>query len=640
MINEAKQLPLQQYIHQSKARPVEEPPDDCDDRTTRSNTPSLTYGSTTSGASSLSGRPFEGSTRSIDCEIFDLETRSTPTLAYSDQQLFLPAARHLLNHSTCERPDVESDSDNDSDDGESSNDDWSGQEDEIEPIVLSAVGNDLELAAYLIPILHQQMSAETSRSVNRKVGIWQSAMMTSYGGQFVPPLQTLNDGTTGQSSSGSYNQQSGSQVPRKRRRSSSSDCDRDNDEDEADGDDKEDGDGEGDGGDQAGQTPGKSEELRRLACPFHKLDPKKYAIQYGVQDNHKKTDYKTCSGPGFKSIQRLKCYVIFRGPERSACMAQLVEHRQTPTPCERGDDSSREGISDAQWEKLDGKKGKKGSQEKHRLERWFEIWRVLFPSKKEPKTPWYEASSAQMPRTAGSPQSSHFLNLFNLILDQKKRDMIFPPGLRESMEAAADTAFRIWWAHQATSTESTSSRTRSYIHPSLIGGSSTRVSSQPSDLRYVQSQSSGSAHRSQASSGAFSFQPPPPAMVRQRTRQTVSTPQQPSPYSIQWTPLTPSSPSYPLNNMGAMPEGSVSFQSFPMDNRSSGMPESVFPSPMHDWSQPQGVFSAHSGPYAMQPTGFPISTSVAGGTLGSPLMEESMDTLNDLSDPIPYDRAM
>jgi hypothetical protein len=86
-------------------------------------------------------------------------------------------------------------------------------------------------------------------------------------------------------------------------------------------------------------------------------------------------------------VQCDRCYVIFRGSDRSLCMSQLVDHRQSPTPCERHEETLREGISDAQWEKLDGKRGKKGSQEKHPVEKWFEIWRVLFPGKKVPKTP-------------------------------------------------------------------------------------------------------------------------------------------------------------------------------------------------------------------------------------------------------------
>ncbi len=46
--------------------------------------------------------------------------------------------------------------------------------------------------------------------------------------------------------------------------------------------------------------------LLRLACPYHKKNPAKYCIQHGTDDNSKKTDYRSCEGPGFKNIQRLK----------------------------------------------------------------------------------------------------------------------------------------------------------------------------------------------------------------------------------------------------------------------------------------------------------------------------------------------
>lgn len=298
-----KELPLQRYVHQPKIQPAEELADDFDARTTRSNTPSLTYGSTKSGASSLSGRPHEESPRSVECDIYGSETRSNGPWGFSDQQVHVPSGRCVLTQHSCNPPDVESDSDNCSEDSNSSNDDWSGQEDDIEPMVLAAVGNDLELAAYLIPILHQEMSTEISRSVNRKVGIWQSTI-TSNGGQFLPPVQVMHNGTPDQNSTGSYGQASGSSGPKKRRRSNSSDCERDLDEEEGEGDEREDGDGDGESGEQPNQ-PGKNAQLR-LACPFHKLDPKKYAIQYGAHDSHKKADYKSCSGPGFKNIQRLK----------------------------------------------------------------------------------------------------------------------------------------------------------------------------------------------------------------------------------------------------------------------------------------------------------------------------------------------
>ncbi len=46
----------------------------------------------------------------------------------------------------------------------------------------------------------------------------------------------------------------------------------------------------------------------------------------------------------------------------------------------------REGISDDQWASLE-KHNRKKNQEKHRVEKWFEIWKILFPNAPMPETP-------------------------------------------------------------------------------------------------------------------------------------------------------------------------------------------------------------------------------------------------------------
>lgn len=54
--------------------------------------------------------------------------------------------------------------------------------------------------------------------------------------------------------------------------------------------------------------------------------------------------------------------------------------------CELGDPSRKEGIDEAQWAALD-KQNRKKNQETHRVEKWFEIWDVLFPGRERPKSP-------------------------------------------------------------------------------------------------------------------------------------------------------------------------------------------------------------------------------------------------------------
>jgi len=67
-------------------------------------------------------------------------------------------------------------------------------------------------------------------------------------------------------------------------------------------------------------------------------------------------------------------------------MNQLREHQRAAESCEIGDGSLMEGISEAQWAQLE-KQNRKKNQEKHKVDKWFDIWRVIFPSREPPDTP-------------------------------------------------------------------------------------------------------------------------------------------------------------------------------------------------------------------------------------------------------------
>jgi hypothetical protein len=89
-------------------------------------------------------------------------------------------------------------------------------------------------------------------------------------------------------------------------------------------------------------------------------------------------------------VQCERCYRIFEGgSDRAVRVRELQNHRQLPHPCERGDASLKEGISEAQWASLDRKKKNQGSST---IEKWNEIWAILFPEKPCPKTPCKNAT--------------------------------------------------------------------------------------------------------------------------------------------------------------------------------------------------------------------------------------------------------
>jgi len=180
----------------------------------------------------------------------------------------------------------ESDVDGDEDD----DDNWSGDTDSLDATVIAAVDGDLPLAAFLIPMLHRgrRLAAKT------KVESWQYTSASGAEGS-VGGDHSVSSSTADQSPSNS----------RKRRRQSNS---------RGDGGpgDEEDGDGEGDDDenpDNAGGLPGVANgpPALELACPFYKQNPGKYSTQHGpLPTGHKKDYYRSCGGPGFKSIQRLK----------------------------------------------------------------------------------------------------------------------------------------------------------------------------------------------------------------------------------------------------------------------------------------------------------------------------------------------
>lgn len=159
---------------------------------------------------------------------------------------------------------------------------WSGEDGGLEELVISVVEGDLTFAVSLIPTIHRYM---TSR-LRSKVESWQScATGESHG--------SSRDGNSGISSGSG--QHDASPNSRKRRLSS------DHDDNLGEGEDEDkDGEGHGQPADHIASPDGTNQPM--LACPFNKHNPTKYCA----------TDrkYRTCTGPGFKNIQRLR-YVFF-----------------------------------------------------------------------------------------------------------------------------------------------------------------------------------------------------------------------------------------------------------------------------------------------------------------------------------------
>jgi len=206
-------------------------------------------------------------------------------------------------------------------------------------------------------------------------------------------------------------------------------------------------------------------------------------------------------------VQCDRCYHVFPGTDRPGCIEQLLKHRQLDVPCERRDPSLREGISDAQWAALE-KQNRKRNQETHKVEKWFEIWTILFPRAEQPETPckflehallgpfFHNALSGDANPTIGydgivprntfaSPTGNRdaFGRMFLTVLDHKLRsgDIVLPAAgdeqdTREKLKNAVLQTFTLFTSvHGPLSPTDTSSSLTGSNGFSLVGGSSTHV---------------------------------------------------------------------------------------------------------------------------------------------------------------------
>jgi len=78
-----------------------------------------------------------------------------------------------------------------------------------------------------------------------------------------------------------------------------------------------------------------------------------------------------------------------------------MSHQRLPEPCLPSASALKEGIDDGQWEKIENLLKKTRSRNDagpphgpmHDLEKWFEIWKILFPGAPPPSSPCESESS-------------------------------------------------------------------------------------------------------------------------------------------------------------------------------------------------------------------------------------------------------
>jgi hypothetical protein len=196
--------------------------------------------------------------------------------------------------------DIGDDEKEEDEEEEDDENDWSGQDDNLEARLIEALGHDLPLAAYLIPLLYKVFRSEVSAKITQTVGPWCHDLTKC------APDKETNSGKTTSSNAAANTSNMSNYDARKRSRGLDSlshdhEPDDEDEDDEDEDDDKRDPKRSKNLPDSGGPAPNP-----RLACPFYKLDPSKYGVQHEAIENGKKTDYRVCAGPGFRSITRLK----------------------------------------------------------------------------------------------------------------------------------------------------------------------------------------------------------------------------------------------------------------------------------------------------------------------------------------------
>ncbi len=177
---------------------------------------------------------------------------------------------------------------------EEDDNEWSGENGSLEALVISAVGADYSLAAFLIPLLHRDFNL----ALKSKIENWRCTTMARGG---TDGSSAAQQSPTGDASPG---QDRGSSS-RKRRRTNSDEGPQEGSGDWDEGEDENGEDGNT-GGKMHNSANTPADQGLLLACPFHKHDPLKYGVHGGDSGSAKKSKYRACTGPGFRLIQRLK----------------------------------------------------------------------------------------------------------------------------------------------------------------------------------------------------------------------------------------------------------------------------------------------------------------------------------------------
>ncbi|KAL3417149.1 hypothetical protein PVAG01_11149 [Phlyctema vagabunda] len=325
---------------------------------------------------------------------------------------------------------------------------------DTERAIVKAVAPDLELASHLISTLGKWRGSKEDSGDDDALEDYVIVCPASAGAarttSGVPYLDSSTEGVG--LSTEQYGRKRYGYPRRKRSKGSAQDEEDDNESDD-----------QQEQQEKNVQRAGPANNSLRLACPFHKMNPSKFGAQLNQPGNQTDREFRPCAGPGFGSIALLKehlkrkhypvrcdrCHSTFdvKG-NRPAAIALLETHTRSDVRCVKTENCLPDSISDFQWACLNEKKRKRGqSSQTSTVEKWNEIWKILFPNRQCPKTPWYDDVS----QDSGAPQDirgmNSYLKIFDETLNHKlPRIATFLEEQKPLMMDFAKQVFQVWSA--------------------------------------------------------------------------------------------------------------------------------------------------------------------------------------------------
>ncbi|KAF4470684.1 hypothetical protein FALBO_2398 [Fusarium albosuccineum] len=176
-------------------------------------------------------------------------------------------------------------------------------------------------------------------------------------------------------------------------------------------------------------------DAKKFACPFYKHNPQEFK------------EFRTCMGPGWTSIHRIKEHIFRRHklPEHQCqrCYedfgnkTSLHDHQRSNPPCQTKEPPKMKGINEKQEKALKSRKMYQKSLTEE--EKWTEIYKILFPEDHPIPSPYYEP---ELPDYYRSFLLQRLPGLVSKQLSDSGSELALDPEALRQIEGAVQYALR------------------------------------------------------------------------------------------------------------------------------------------------------------------------------------------------------